>query len=156
MVAVATDAGRHRLISLAQELPVDAREIFRLLIYPEGGIVPFHKTGVAVALAAEGRNLRGFGPAHKTARRGHGQFLVGLGGVTAMAAGAPEPFLQMDIALHLPREILIQVGMAGNAGIGWFCLSREEGDRGEETGAGDQDQDLPGTLSYFRFVFSHG
>ena len=57
MNAVATYAGRYVLIPHLKPLAVHTREILALLVNAQSRVKFFHEVGVAMALAAEGRNL---------------------------------------------------------------------------------------------------
>ena len=74
-----------------------AGRIFFFLIYSQSGIKLFHKAGVVVTLAAEGRNVDGSGPAQITLPRVLRCDLVVLCRIPAVTIVAGETSREMDV-----------------------------------------------------------
>jgi hypothetical protein len=126
MHAVTIRADRHLCVTLGEQLPVDAGFVLAQLIGLQGRVVLPHEGPIGVTTSAQGRNLAPFDLSAEPGRLAHGVKIC-LCGIAAMATGAVQPFLRVNV----PGELFfayparrIQRRMAIEASVGGLRVSR--------------------------------
>ena len=125
MHPVAIRADRHFCITLREQFPVDAGLILAELIGSQRRVVLPHEGAIGMTTSAQGGNLAPLDLAAEPGLLAHG-IEVRLGRVAAMATGAGQSFLRMNV----PGELFfgyaawrIQRGVAIKASVRSLCVS---------------------------------
>jgi len=114
-------------VSLGPLLTVHAGPILLELIHADARVVLLHSLGIAVTRGAQQRDLLALSLALPTSDTAHGPLGIIAIGVAAMAIGAGQSFLSVNILaerFYGDPQRLRQVGMAIETGI--FCLPKGE------------------------------
>src|ERR1700674_3754261 len=97
MHAVAIRADRHLCVTLSEQLPMGAGFVLAQLIGSQGRVVLPHEGAIRVTTSAEGRNLVPFDLPTEAGGLAHG-VKIGLRGIAAVATGAVQPFLRINVS----------------------------------------------------------
>ena len=136
--AVAIDANGNLAVSGGEALAVNAGVVLVELIGAQAGIVSAHQVGIGVARAAKLRNLLAVDLALPAGLAAHGLRGIVAGCVAAVATGAGEALLGVDVLAEFflrDPQIALHAGMAIETGVD--CLAIAEA-RGEHEDAGQQ------------------
>src|SRR5579885_239431 len=98
--AVAVCAIGHARVPSGQALAVDAGPVLRKLVYALLRLIPVNPVSVGVAAGAAGGHRTPVDLTHKSTRAAHGLFDVVARRITAVAVGAREAVLPVNILLE--------------------------------------------------------
>lgn len=155
---VAADTCRHILITAFEALTVDAGVVLLHLIHPQTRIKLSHERRVAVALAAERRDLRGRGLAYISFSGVFGGFLVVLRWIATVAVDARESLGSVDVVFEQAcgfGQLAIERAVAFDAGVlrlglqGRLCQTADRPDerRNDRSGCENSHQQKWGEAS---------
>lgn len=94
---VAVRARRHRHVTLSQPLSMDARAVLRKLIHSLLGLKAVYQSRIAMASRTKFGNAPARDDATESPRRAHRNLRVHARRVSAMASGAAEPAMSVDV-----------------------------------------------------------